>query len=115
MSQCNGETPVEGCEVALPETPPPDATRPNHALTAGAQNTNLFPETGSRPGPKLTPPGLPPNPHSTASKMPRSLSLRTECQSKQRPFIATYTPGGRVCTKARAVPRLKRPSELPNL
>ena len=45
--------------------------------------------------------------------LPAVLFLRTLSQGKYLPFIAIYTPGGSVCTKARALPRLKSPSELP--
>lgn len=51
----------------------------------------------------------------TSSKVPVFLFLRTLSHWKHRPFIAMYTPGGSVCTNASALPRLNRPSELPNL
>src|SRR5579872_7080186 len=49
-----------------------------------------------------------------ASNTPVSRFLRTRFQSKQRPFIARYTPGGSTWTNDSALPRLKSPSELPN-
>ncbi len=52
--------------------------------------------------------------HAVASKMPLSRFLRTRSHAKYCPFIAMYTPGGSTCANDRALPRLKRPSELPN-
>lgn len=46
-----------------------------------------------------------------SSKLPVCWFFRTLFQLKKRPFMTTYTPGGSVCTKARALPRLKKPSE----
>ena len=52
--------------------------------------------------------------HDVASKIPLSRFLRTRFHAKYCPFIAMYTPGGSTCANDRALPRLKRPSELPN-
>jgi len=50
-----------------------------------------------------------------SSNFPVFLFFRTLFHEKYLPFIAIYTPCGSVWTNARALPRLNRPSELPNL
>lgn len=52
-------------------------------------------------------------PHS--SNFPVVVSFLTLPAWKYRPFMTTYTPGGNACTKASEQPRLKNPSELPNV
>jgi hypothetical protein len=47
-----------------------------------------------------------------ASKTPVWRFLRTAFHGKWRPFMATYTPAGSVCTNDSALTRLNSPSEL---
>ena len=46
-------------------------------------------------------------------KIPAARSFTTSSQGKCVPFIAIHTPAGSTCANEMALPRLKRPSELP--
>ena len=52
--------------------------------------------------------------HQALRRRPVSRFFLTRFHSKQRPFMARYTPGASVCTNDNALPRLNSPSELPN-